>query len=126
MRYCSPRNAFDSCVKSWQYFCMDKILLETLFYWLSDVVRFEIDVAFTRNLQKCNSKQTQNGHSAAHCTAATSLSWRPLASRPKADATHSINRRRKIGVDFSYQMQSDTKKSVPKINTDDAKIYNKQ
>jgi len=35
-------------------------------------------------------------------------------------------RRRKIGADFSYQMRSGTKKSVPKINMDDAKIDNKQ
>jgi len=38
MTYCSPRNVFDSCVKSWQYFRTDKILLETSFYWLSDDV----------------------------------------------------------------------------------------
>jgi len=31
--YCSPRNVFDSCVKSWQYFRTDKILLEQSFYW---------------------------------------------------------------------------------------------
>jgi len=44
---------------------MDKILLETSFYWLSDdKVRFKIDVGFFE--KKCNSKHTQNGHSTAH------------------------------------------------------------
>jgi len=43
MTYCSPRNVFDSCVKSWHYFRTDKILLETSFYWLSDdIVRSSV------------------------------------------------------------------------------------
>ena len=32
MKYCSPRNVFDSCTKSWQYVRTDNILLETSFY----------------------------------------------------------------------------------------------
>jgi len=45
MTYCLPRNVFDSCMKSWHYFRMDKILLETSFYRLSDdIVRFKIEV----------------------------------------------------------------------------------
>jgi len=47
MMYCSLRNVFDLCVKSWQYFRTDKILLKTPFYWLSDdTVRFKIEVGF--------------------------------------------------------------------------------
>jgi len=47
MTYCSPRNVFDSCVKSWQYFRTDKILLETSLYWrFDDIVRFKIEMGF--------------------------------------------------------------------------------
>jgi len=45
MTYCSLRNVFDSCVKSWHYFRADKILFETSFYWLcDDIFRFKIEV----------------------------------------------------------------------------------
>jgi len=48
MTYCLLRNVFDSCVKSWEYFHMDNMLLETSFHWLSDqsddTVRFKIEV----------------------------------------------------------------------------------
>jgi len=55
MTYCSSRNVFDSCVKSWHYFCTDKISLETSFYWLSnDIVRFKIEVGVT---EKCTKMQ---------------------------------------------------------------------
>jgi len=53
MTYSSPRNVFDCCVKSLQYFCADKILLETSFYWLSDdVVRLQIYVGFYEKFAK--------------------------------------------------------------------------
>jgi len=39
------RNVLDSCMKSGQYFCMDKISLEMSFHWLSeDIVKFKIKV----------------------------------------------------------------------------------
>jgi len=40
------RNVFDSCVKSWQYFRMHGISLNSVSNWLSyDIVRFKIEVA---------------------------------------------------------------------------------
>jgi len=51
---CSNRNIFDSCVKSWEYFRTDNILLETSLSWLSDdIVRFKIEMGLRRNVQKC-------------------------------------------------------------------------
>jgi len=39
------RNVFDSCVKSWQYFRMHSISLNSVSKWLSyDIVRFKIEV----------------------------------------------------------------------------------
>ena len=39
------RNVFDSCVKSWQYFCTHGISLNSVSNWLScDVVRFKVEV----------------------------------------------------------------------------------
>jgi len=44
---------FDSCVKSWEYFRTDNILLETSFYWLSDdVARFKIEVGVEEKCTK--------------------------------------------------------------------------
>jgi len=45
MTYCSPRNVFNSCVKSWRYFRTNKTFLERSFYWLSvDIVSFKIEL----------------------------------------------------------------------------------
>jgi len=64
MTYCSLRNVFDLCVKSWHYFHTDKIVLETSFYWLSGDIRSKW--GFMRNVQKCNMlRNMQNGCSAA-------------------------------------------------------------
>jgi len=47
------RNVFDSCVKSWEYFCMDSVSLESMFHWLSDdIVRFKIKVGFFGEMYK--------------------------------------------------------------------------
>jgi len=48
------RNVFDSCVKSWEYFRMDNISLESLSHWLSDD-RFKIEVGV---LEKCTKNVT--------------------------------------------------------------------
>jgi len=46
------RNVFDSCVKSWQYFCTHGISLKSVSNWLSyDIVRFKIEVGVDA---KCN------------------------------------------------------------------------
>ena len=51
---CFNRNVFDSCVKSWEYFRSDSILLETSYSWLSDdVVRLKSKWGLWRNVQKC-------------------------------------------------------------------------
>jgi len=80
MTHCLPRNVFDSCAKSWQYFRTDKILLEMSFYCLSDdTVRFKIKVGFYEKCKKCNTYIMQNGFTAAHRAAMTS--WhRPVHS----------------------------------------------
>ena len=46
-------NVFNSCVKSWEYFCMDITLLESTFHWLSEAtVKFEVDVRFYEKVTK--------------------------------------------------------------------------
>ena len=46
---------------------MDNTLLECTFHLLSEnTVKFEVDVGFARNLQKCNSRFTKNNLSLLH------------------------------------------------------------
>jgi len=50
---CFSRNVFDSCVKSWENFHSDNILLETSFSWLSDdIVRFKIQMGVVKKCTK--------------------------------------------------------------------------
>jgi len=45
---------------------------ESTVHWLSeDTVKFEVDIGFTRNMQKHNSHFTQNAFFAARCNGAT-------------------------------------------------------
>jgi len=55
MAYFSHRNVFDLCVKTGQYLHTDNGSLESAFHWCSkDTVKFEKDVGFVKNMQKCN------------------------------------------------------------------------
>jgi len=58
------RNAFDSCVKSWQYFRTHRIPLNSASNSLSyDVVRFKIELGVEEKFTCKNvSKQTQHAH----------------------------------------------------------------
>jgi len=65
MTYCLPRNVFDSCVKSQQYFHIVSISLETSVHWLSEeVVRFEIEDGVYEKFAKLVSHFTQNSRQA--------------------------------------------------------------
>jgi len=43
-------------------------MYSTRMWKVGDIVRFKIEVGFSRNVQKCNSWHTQNGCSAAWCS----------------------------------------------------------
>jgi len=49
------RNVLDLFVKSWDYFHTHNISLESTFHWLfKKLLKFEVDVGFLNNVQKCN------------------------------------------------------------------------
>ena len=63
MAYFLRENVFDSSVKSSEYFSTDNIRLslEMSVYWcLEEIVQFEIDVGFTRNVQNVTVISRQN------------------------------------------------------------------
>jgi len=72
------RNAFDSCVKCWQYFRTHGIPLNSVSHSLSyDIVRFKIKVGVEEKFMCKNvSKQTQH----AHCDSRDNKAMRPCVA----------------------------------------------
>ena len=73
-RYCFNRNIFDSCVKSWEYFCSDNISLETSFSWLSDdVFRFKIEMGVVKKCTKMSTPFQMNFSAQKYASHTTSV-----------------------------------------------------